>query len=135
VLCFSYTQGEVLYGEWLARTHSVGYDALADWLVVLDLWHAERGFVTVAERDSRAHAVGLATPPVVFEGRLGSLAALEALHARSRVGSKLAEGLVIRLEHDGRLELRAKWLAPSFVRKSDDDWKNDERMNRLRDDP
>ena len=60
-------EGEVLYGEWLARTHSVGYDALADWLVVLDLWPAERGFVTVAERDSWAHAVGLATPPVVFE--------------------------------------------------------------------
>ena len=107
---------EVLYGEWLARTHSVGYDALPDWLVVLDLWDREHGFASIAERNRRAHEVGLATPPVVFQGRLGTLAALTELHSQSRLGSEPAEGLVVRFERNGRLVTRAKWLAPSRAR-------------------
>src|SRR5690606_2949046 len=65
--------GGALYGEWLGRVHSVMYNALPDWLVVLDLWSPERGFEVVAERDRRCREAVLATPPVLFMGRLGSL--------------------------------------------------------------
>ncbi len=125
---------EVAYGEWLARTHSVEYDALPDWLVILDIWDPDRGYASTAERDRRAHAAGLATPPVLFRGRLGSLAALTALHDQSCVGSGPAEGLVVRIERNGRLDARAKWLSPDFIRKTDAAWKTDTRMNRLRSD-
>lgn len=124
--------GGALYGEWLGRVHSVAYDALPDWLVVLDLWSERTGFEVVSERDRRCRAVGLATPPVVFEGRLGSVAALERLHGVSRFGSGPAEGLVLRLERDGRLVERAKWIAPGFTQKSDAAWGGDSRENRLR---
>jgi hypothetical protein len=123
---------EVLYAEWMGRTHSVAYDALPDWLVVLDLWTDARGFASAAERDRRCDAAGLAPPPVLYRGQLGDLDVLRALHGCSRYGSDGAEGLVVRLEREGRLELRAKWLAPGFERKSDEAWRRDHRMNRLR---
>jgi len=124
--------GGALYGEWLGRVHSVEYDALPDWLVVLDLWSPERGFEVVAERDRRCLEAGLETPPVLFCGRLGSLEMLERLHGVSRFGSGAAEGLVVRREAGGRLVERAKWIAPGFTQKSDGDWRGDTRENRLR---
>lgn len=125
-------EGGALYGEWLRRVHSVEYDALPDWLVVLDLWTRAGGFVSVAERDRRCSEVGLATPPIVFVGRLGSLSALERLHGVSRFGSGPAEGLVVRLERGGRLIERTKWLAPGYVSKPDELWAEDSRQNRRR---
>lgn len=124
--------GGALYGEWLGRVHTVEYDALPDWLVVLDLWSPERGFEVVAERDRRCLEAGLVTPPVLFCGRLGSLEMLERLHGVSRFGSGAAEGLVVRREADGRLVERAKWIAPGFLQKSDGDWRGDTRENALR---
>lgn len=124
--------GGALYGEWLGRVHSVVYDALPDWLVVLDLWTTSGGFAVVSERDRQCREAGLATPPIVFEGRLGSLAALEGLHGVSCFGSGAAEGLVLRREVGGRLVDRVKWIAPGFSQKSDSEWRGDARENRLR---
>ncbi len=93
---------DALYAEWLFRSHSLRYDRLPDLLVVLDLWRAGGGFLGAAERDARCRAAGLVTPPVLFTGVLGNLDALRHLHGRSRFGSELAEGLVVRLEADDR---------------------------------
>lgn len=46
---------------WL--THSVRYNQLADFLVVLDFWHSDGGFVPVRERDRLSHAHELVVPP------------------------------------------------------------------------
>jgi len=57
--------GCVVYAEWLWLTHTVRYDALPDYLVVLDLWHPDAGFLPSADRDGRCSEVGLATPPLL----------------------------------------------------------------------
>lgn len=45
--------GHSLYGEWLWLTHGTRYDALPDWLIVLDLWAPPLGFLSLIERDRR----------------------------------------------------------------------------------
>jgi len=113
---------EVLYGEWLFLHHSVGYDRLPDWLVVLDLWSERSGFLGVAQRDERVRAAGLAVVPVVRVGPVPSPSVLSQLSAQSRFGSGAMEGLVLRREAGGRLVDRVKWLRPGFRRLDDDAW-------------
>lgn len=108
----------VLYGEWLRRRHTIAYDALPDWLVVLDLEDSEGGRLSPSERDRVCAASGLATPPVVFEGVLGSVERIPRLVGCSNFGSGPAEGAVIRASGMTGL-IVAKWLAPSFSRITD----------------
>ncbi len=108
-----------LYGEWLWLTHGTAYDALPDWLVVLDLWSASTGFLSLAERDARARASRLVVPPVRFDGFLGSEKALQSLFGPSAwAPQRQAEGLVLRAA-DGR---RCKVVDSSYLRRTDEQW-------------
>lgn len=119
--------GWAVYGEWLWLTHGTAYDALPDWLVVLDCWHLSTGFASVQERDGRAGEAGLVVPPRRFEGVLGSEAALQSLFGPSLYSrSGLAEGLVLRAA-DGR---RCKVVDPSYRRRTDEEW-DDRQHNAL----
>lgn len=107
--------GHVLYGEWLWVRHGVAYEALPDWLVLLDVWRAGTGLFTPGERRRVAEVAGLCLPPVRFEGVLGSPERLSTLFGPSAFGAARAEGLVLRLP-DGR---RCKVVDPAFVRLTD----------------
>lgn len=109
--------GLTLYAEWMWLTHSVRYNQLADFLVVLDFWRSDGGFVPLPERDGLSHAHELVVPPRLFDGVLGSEAALMKLMGRSRFGSELVEGVVLR-RSDGQ---RCKILRPGFIRAGDAD--------------
>lgn len=119
--------GQVLYAEWLWVRHGVAYDRLPDWLVALDLWHPDRGFATLADRDSRCSHAALRVPPRLFSGVLHDQQTLLGLLDTSRFGSGPAEGLVLRTT-DGR---RCKVVAPGFVRRDDDAWSGPQEHNAL----
>lgn len=111
--------GWVVYGEWLWLTHGTTYDLLPDWMVVLDCWHPSAGMAPLGERDRRAGRAGLAVPPRLFEGTLGTEAALSALFGQSRFSrTGRAEGVVLRAA-DGR---RCKVVDPAYLRRSDEEW-------------
>lgn len=110
--------GWCAYGEWLWLRHTVTYEFLPDWLVVLDLWHADVGFAPRSDRDRRCRQLQLAVPPVLFEGTLVTSEAVKGLLGPSRFGSGLAEGIVLR-DADGQ---RCKLVARGFQRRSDEDW-------------
>lgn len=103
--------------EWLWLTHTVRYDQLTDHLVVLDLWHPYEGFLPLPERDRMSHEHELVVPPRLFNGVLGSADVVIRLMGRSRFGSELMEGVVLRRD-DGQ---RSKVLRPDFVRAGDAD--------------
>ena len=109
--------GLVLYAEWLWLTHTVRYNQLVDYLVVLDFWHPNEGFVALRERDRLSREQGLVVPPRLFDGVLGSEDSLVKLMGRSRLGTELTEGVVLRRD-DGQ---RCKVLRPGFVRADDAD--------------
>lgn len=120
----------VLYAEWLMRRHTVAYDALPSWLIVLDLWSPSEGFASTAERDAQCASAGLSTPPALYVGTPRTVATLAGLCARSRYGSGPAEGVVLRDARPVSAAPVAKWLAPSFRRRTDDEFAGAE-MNRL----
>jgi hypothetical protein len=121
--------GTALYAEWLLLTHSSSYDRLPSYLVALDLWRPESGFLTVAERDSVCASAGLITPPPVWTGVPGSIASVERLLGPSAWGPAAAEGLLIRCLADPGL--RAKLVPAGFRRLDDDEWRRGRPRNRL----
>lgn len=119
--------GWALYGEWLWLRHGVAYDRLPDWLVALDLWHQDRGFASLPERGRRCEEAGLALPPRLFSGVLGSRETLFGLLGSSKAGTWPAEGLMLRAA-DGR---RCKLVAREFARRTDEEWAGQQEHNAL----
>jgi len=120
---------EAIYAEWLLLSHSVGYDRLPSYLVVLDLWRPD-GFATADERNSVCAAAGLPTPPEVWRGVPGSVAAVEARLGPSAFGPEPMEGLVVRTA-DGRPPRVAKFLRDSFDQLDDAEWRRGRPHNQV----
>lgn len=120
--------GWALYAEWLWLEHGVHYDRLSDLLVALDLWHPERGFAPLEERDRRCQEAGLVLPPRLFQGVLGSHQRLRDLIQQSRFSSsQSAEGLILRTGDSARCKL----VAAGHVRRSDEDWLSERKHNEV----
>jgi hypothetical protein len=124
--------GAALYAEWLYMTHSVPYDHLPAYLLVLDLREPDGSFLSVDERNTACAAQGIATPAELYRGVLGKVDALERLLGQSQYGPGVAEGVVIRALDGGEPRL-AKLLRPGFDRLSDEDWARGRPRNVLAD--
>jgi hypothetical protein len=122
------------YGEWLWLQHSVPYDRLPTYLVVIDLWSANWGFHPVAERDASVGAAGMVGPPVLARATLGGVEGLEQLTRRSTFrATGPAEGVVLRRTRPDGVEERCKWVREDFQRLGDDQWRAGRTTNRLAD--
>jgi len=119
-----------VYGEWLLLTHTVPYDQLPAYLVGIDIRFADGQFARVDTRDELLRDAGLPGPPHVFRGAIGSVAALETLVGRSKVGSQEMEGLIVRTV-DGSEPRVSKLIARKFSRLDDDVWRRGRPRNRL----
>jgi len=122
---------EAIYAEWLLLSHSLGYDRLPSYLVVLDLWRPD-GFATPDERNRVCATAGLPTPPEVWRGTPGSVAAIEGRLGPSSFGPEPMEGLVVRTV-DGRPPRLAKLLRGGFDQLDDAEWRRGRPHNRLSD--
>lgn len=135
----------VLYGEWLYGKHSIFYTDLPHYLLEFDIYDThEDVFLSTARRRLVLQAAPfIASVPVLYTGRLSSLAALMALigpsqsiahdqrdqlvaaaHAhgiapaqacRETDLSGLMEGLYIKIETDDAVHARYKWVRPDFL--------------------
>lgn len=122
--------GAGVYAEWLLLTHSVAYDRLPSYLMVLDVWTEGSGFAGVDERNVACREAGLATPPELWRGLPGGTNVIEELMGQSAFGPEPMEGVVVRsLQDPGE---RAKMLRAGFDRLDDDTWSRGRRpRNRL----
>lgn len=119
----------VLYAEWLWLTHGVAYDALPEYLIGLDLWHPDTGFVDIDVRDASFADAGILGPPRLWAGILERPACLARLVSDSRWSSSSAEGVVIRRR--GAADPRAaKYVAAEFRRPTDQEWRAGRPRNR-----
>lgn len=122
----------VVYGEWLWLRHSVPYDALPDALVAFDLLSSRDGFASVVERDRICAHAGLAPPPRLFSGVLGTRERLDELFTISRYGSGPAEGLILRPIDAASARWRiAKVVADCFSPRTDESWHGKPERNAL----
>ncbi len=112
----------ILFGEWCYAEHSVAYEALPDWLLVVDVFdRAERRFWARPRRDTLASRVGLFAVPLLAHG-VFSTSALHKQIGRSRLGDVPAEGIYLRWDEGDWLLARAKLVRPGWVLASDEHW-------------
>lgn len=134
----------VVYGEWLYAKHTIFYDALPHYFMEFDILDRERDiFLATPERRRMLDGLPISAVPVLHEGRVASPAALAAMVGRSLYKSAgwrerldaaagvpphrpemvmrqtdltdLAEGLYIKVEEEGRVTGRYKYVRHDFL--------------------
>jgi hypothetical protein len=134
----------VMYGEWLYAKHTVFYDRLPHYFMEFDVLDRETGeFLSTARRRELLAGTPVASVPVIYEGTTPSIEALakrvapslyrsegawEVLRRtaadagldverveRQTDASPLAEGLYVKIEEEGRVTARYKWIRASFL--------------------
>jgi len=134
----------ILYGEWLYAKHTIFYDALPHYFFEFDLLDAETGeFLSTDRRRELLKDSPLVSAPVLWRGLGRSVEHLQSLVRRSRYkteawrdrlltetqlrgqgieliqrqtdNSDLSEGLYIKVEVEGRVVGRYKFVRASFL--------------------
>lgn len=107
----------MLFGEWCAARHSLGYDRLPDWFLLFDVYERSSGrFWSASRRNALAASLSLATVPQLLQAKctLQQLKDLLRKHtSQFRQGS--LEGVIIRRESADWCEARAKLVRPDFT--------------------
>jgi len=135
--------GRVLYGEWLYAKHTVFYDRLPHYFLEFDILEPDGGFLSTDRRGPLLDESPIRSVPVLWQGvveeparlpdlvgpslykspcwrdalaEAASAAAIDPDRARRETDpSDLAEGLYIKVEEDGRVIERYKWIRASFL--------------------
>ena len=104
-------EGERACGEWLALAHGTRYELPHEPFVVFDLFDSNNSPVSVMELELRCRSAYFTLPHEVHRGGPCSVAkALKALDLNYHGAIDEPEGLVFRLERNGRLLFRAKYV-------------------------
>lgn len=115
----------ILFGEWCAARHSLGYATLPDWFLLFDVYDrtADR-FWSTPRRNELASRAGLVTVPQVLHGK-ATVPTLKKLvgDTASRYRAGALEGVVIRRESVDWCEARAKLVRPDFTQAIDTHWR------------
>ena len=138
----------IMYGEWMYAKHTVYYDALPHYFLEFDILDREAGrFLDTPSRKDLLKPLPVASVPVLAEGTFQSIGELLSLlgpsryitqahtgHLREdarRLGldedrqcretdpSDAMEGLYIKIEEDGRVVDRLKYVRASFTQTVD----------------
>lgn len=116
----------IVFGEWCAARHSLGYDRLPDWWLMFDVYdRAAQRFWSSSRRSQLASSLGVAQVPHLHRGRvdltqLKGWVAEEASHFRE--GN--SEGFVLRREDSLWLRDRAKLVRPGFTQAIARHWRS-----------
>jgi ATP-dependent RNA circularization protein (DNA/RNA ligase family) len=114
----------IIFGEWCAARHSVGYDRLPDYFMVFDVYdRPAMRFWSTIRRNELAALLNLPVVPELFRGET-TLAALQSrvMSESSRFRAGSLEGVVIRQESSEWLKARAKLVRPDFTQSINEHW-------------
>ena len=144
----------LMYGEWLYAKHTIFYDDLAHYFIEFDVMDKITGeFLSTARRRELLGELPVVAAPVVWTGHIKSAKQFETLIGASRFQtarwaerltevckerqldlarafdqtdrSGLMEGLYLKVEEEGRVVERYKFVRPSYtqtVEDSDGHW-------------
>ncbi|KAJ7492048.1 ATP dependent DNA ligase [Mycena latifolia] len=123
----------VLYGEWLAATHSIPYARLPDRFMAFDLY--DRSTDSWADRKTLAALLADTTiqmVPLLYEGPLPSEADLRSMvQLSSKFWDGRIEGIYVKVERDGQVVSRGKVVRADFIAGNEHWTKGNLRMNEL----
>lgn len=118
----------ILFGEWVYARHSIHYRQLPHYFFEFDVFDKQQAtFLDLRQRMELLEGTGVETVPVLHTGALAR-SDLEGLIGPSRFDSRfenprtrqtdnLMEGLYLRIETEGAVSGRAKFVRPEFVEK------------------
>ena len=107
--------GERLCGEWLAMAHATKYKDLANPFYAFDLYSASNIPMSYDVLQERLVGTGIPTPALLHRGAAISVEeALELLNAKSMPTEDILEGVIWRMEQNGRRKLIAKYVQHNF---------------------
>jgi atypical dual specificity phosphatase len=123
----------VLFGEWLAVTHSIPYARLPDRFMAFDLY--DRSTDSWADRKALAALLGDTTiqlVPVLYEGPLPSEAELRGMvQLLSKFWNGRIEGIYVKTEREGQVVSRGKVVRADFIAGNEHWTKGNLRVNEL----
>ncbi len=134
----------LMYGEWLYAKHTIFYDHLPHYFLEFDVLDTETGeFLDTPRRQAMLESSAVTSVPVLRQGRADTLPAPAVMVGRSLYKSPAwkerlraeaerhrldpgraaletdssddAEGLYLKVEEDGRVIDRLKWIRPGFL--------------------
>jgi len=116
--------GRILFGEWCAARHLIGYASLPDLFIAFDVYDIEAGrFWSTQRRNALAAEIGIHVVPSLFTGRITLDALTKLLSNRSSAFAPgPVEGFVIRSEDPHWLLGRAKLVRGEFTQAIDEHW-------------
>ncbi|KAF7337757.1 ATP dependent DNA ligase [Mycena sanguinolenta] len=107
----------ILFGEWLAVTHSIPYARLPDRFMAFDLY--DRSTDSWVDRAALAALLGETTiqmVPVLYEGELPSETELKGMvQTKSKFWDGRIEGIYVKFEEDGQVMSRGKVVRSDFI--------------------
>ncbi len=141
----------ILYGEWLYAKHKVYYDALPSFFLEFDIFDKERGvFLDTPTRRKMLDGSSVISVPILYEGKGESKKHILSFLKNSTFitenhlqnlqktclalnldyssvlnetdHSSLMEGLYIKVEGDGIVRERTKFVRDSYLQPSDENW-------------
>jgi ATP-dependent RNA circularization protein (DNA/RNA ligase family) len=114
----------ILFGEWCAARHSLGYDHLPDWFLLFDVYDKTQGrFWSSQRRNALAETYGFVTVPCLWQGSTTfEHLKLMLKETPSRYRSGSLEGVVIRHDSQDWCEARAKLVRPDFTQAIEEHW-------------
>ena len=127
----------ILFGEWLYARHSVHYLGLPHYFFEFDIYDKDAGeFLDLESRLRILEGTGIHTVPVVHEGEINEKglrelivdSSFDARFDNPQTGKidRLMEGLYLRIEAEGFVTGRAKFVRPEFTErvKLSEHWKH-----------
>lgn len=112
----------ILFGEWCYAKHTIFYNSLPDWFLAFDIYDKTTfKFLSINFRDQLIDRMSLYKVPLLYYGHV-NLNQIPKMIGKSKVGNDICEGLYFRYDKDDWLEIRAKYVKPSFIQSDDKHW-------------
>ncbi|KAJ7508493.1 ATP dependent DNA ligase [Mycena galericulata] len=123
----------ILYGEWLAATHSIPYARLPDRFMAFDLFdRSTESWVDRATLSALLMDTGIEMVPVLYEGAMPSEVDLRSMvQLPSKFWDGRIEGIYVKVEQDGRVVSRGKIVRADFIAGNEHWTKGNLQMNEL----
>ena len=112
-----FPQRYVLFGEWLAATHSVAYTRLPDWFLAFDMYdRTTQSWVDRWTLEALLADTVVKLVPILYQGPMPAEDELRSMmQKQSRFTDGRLEGVYVKVERDGRVVGRGKVVRSDFI--------------------
>ena len=120
----------IIYGEWMYAKHNIYYDDLPHYFIEFDVYDKEKNvFLDTKSRRELLKCLPIYSVPVLKEGYFKSYKEIldllgESMYISNNCSSRLMEGLYIKVEEDGVVKERLKFVRKEYkqIQKDNNDF-------------